>query len=173
MCERRSDGIKPVLKVGPRGAVSIASGPRSNMQNLSLETKLDIPRNSNQGMASSSTRSGMTQLPQGTMEQWDAYAHGGGVEDDDMRVRAQIRQEEAEYLARIQGATPKRMQPSVGNRLISTSPVKAERVEIDTDLLIDFDAESQIQRGLGQPSGDYASIAAQSTSQIPYMNLLD
>ena len=49
-------------------------------------------------MASSTSGSGVPQLPQGTTEQWDAYAHGGGVEEDDMRVRAKMRQEEAEYL---------------------------------------------------------------------------
>ncbi|XP_014552826.1 hypothetical protein COCVIDRAFT_19177 [Bipolaris victoriae FI3] len=172
MCERRSDGIKPVLKVGPRGAAS-SSGPRSNIQNLSLETKLDVPRSSNYGMAFSTTRSGTTQLPQGTTEQWDAYAHGGGVEEDDMRFRAKMRQEEAEYLERIQASIPKPMRPCVGNRLISTPPVKAEWLEMDTDLLIDLDAEPQIQPGQSQPRSDYASIAAQHTSQTPYTNLLD
>lgn len=169
MCERRSDGIKPVLNAGPRGAASI-SGPRSNMQKLSLETRLDVPRNSNHRMASSTSGSGMPQMLQGTTEQWDAYAHGGGVEEDDMRVRAKVRQEEAEYLERIHASTPKCMRPSVGNRLISTSPVKAESVETDTDLLIDLDAEPQMQPSQGQPRGDYA---AQSTSQRPCMDLLD
>lgn len=172
MCERRSDGIKPVLKVGPRGAAS-SSGPRSNIQNLSLETKLDVPRSSNYGMAFSTTRSGTTQLPQGTTEQWDAYAHGGGVEEDDMRFRTKMRQEEAEYLERIQASIPKPMRPCVGNPLISTPPVKAEWLEMDTDLLIDLDAEPQIQPGQSQPRSDYASIAAHHTSQTPYTNLLD
>ena len=95
--------------------------------------------------------------------QWDVYANGGGVQEDDARAFAKMKAEEAEYHAR-RASTPQTGVSASDGRLIEMSPVKAGLVSKNTNLLLELDFEPEHNQ---QTSRAHASAANAS------FNLLD
>jgi hypothetical protein len=106
-------------------------------------------------------------------EQWYTYANGGGVQEDDTRTREQMREAETEYLEFIRRSDPMATHSSIGNQPVSNSSKKGADEPKDTGLLLDLDIEPQIESGQCRSRDSYASVAAPTTGQTPYMNLLD
>lgn len=95
--------------------------------------------------------------------QWDVYANGGGVQEDDARAFAKMKAEEAEYHAR-RASTPQTGISASDGRLIEISPVKAGNVSKNTNLLLELDIEPEHNQ---QMSRTHTSAASAS------FNLLD
>ncbi|KAI4931842.1 uncharacterized protein J4E92_003738 [Alternaria infectoria] len=161
MCERRSGGVKSTLKPA-NGAMSFR-GARPNTRSLMLEDTL--PATSRRAVRSDTLTARMTTpgLSDCSTVQWDVYANGGGVQEDDARAFAKMKAEEAEYHAR-RTSTPQTGISVSDGRLIEMSPVKAGPVSKNTNLLLELDIEPEPNQ---QTSRAHASAAS------PSFNLLD
>lgn len=145
MCERRSGGVKSTLKPA-HGATSFR-GALPNTRNLMLEDTLPGPGSSRRGIHTNTpTPRIMTPgLSDCTTVQWDVYANGGCVQEDDARAFAKMQEEETEYHAR-RASTPRIGVPTVGGKLIEMSPEKAATISRNADLLLDLDVAPLVPR---------------------------
>ena len=119
-----------------------------------------VPVPSSRTTYTSTLRAKTPQGSDSTAEQWKAYAEGGAQEDD-TRVYALRKEEEARHLERIRTSTPTPgpSSSSAVNNLIQVSPEKTvAAASRNTDLLIDIDMDPQTARG--QPSLPSAPVGS-------------
>jgi helicase required for RNAi-mediated heterochromatin assembly 1 len=137
MCDRRSGGVKSTLK--PVNGAAPFRGARPNTRSLMLEDTLPGPGSSKRGVQTyAPTQRMMTPgLSDCTTVQWDVYANGGGVQEDDACAYAKM-QEEALYYAH-RASTPGT--ETTGGKLIDLLPEKDATVSKNTGLLLDLDVE--------------------------------
>src|SRR5688500_13474023 len=99
MCERRSGGIKSTLK--PANGATSFRGAWPNTRNLMLEDTLPGPGSSRRGIHTYTPT--LRMMPPGLLDcttvQWNVYANGGGVQEDDARAIAKLQEEDAQYYA--------------------------------------------------------------------------
>jgi helicase required for RNAi-mediated heterochromatin assembly 1 len=158
MCERRSGGVKSTLK--PANGATSFRGARSNTRSLMLEDTLPSPGTSKRTVRTDipTPRMMTPGLSDCTTVQWDNYANGGGVQEDDARAFTKMREEEAEFHAR-RASTPQTGISAPSGRLIEMSPEKAATVSKNTDLLLDLDVEPLVPERHGQESRSYVAAA--------------
>jgi helicase required for RNAi-mediated heterochromatin assembly 1 len=160
MCELRSNGVKSMLKPAPNGS-ALFRAPRNSTRSLILEDTLPVPSSRTTYTSTPRTK---TPGSDSTTEQWEAYANGG-VKEDDARVCALRKEEEARYLEQLRASTPAAGPSSFAtNKLIQISPEKAAASR-NTDLLVDIDVEP--------PSRSYATAVSSTVGRGAYTNLLD
>jgi helicase required for RNAi-mediated heterochromatin assembly 1 len=98
--------------------------------------------------------------------QWDNYANGGGVQEDDARAFAKAQEEEMRYHA-PRASTPETGIGTTGGKLIEMSPEKVATVSKNTQLLLDLHVEPLVPDSHHQMRRPYATAASS------YVNLLD
>lgn len=104
-------------------------------------------------------------LPDCTTVQWDVYANGGGVQEDDVRAIAKM-QEDVQYYA-CRASTPRTSISATGGKLIEMSPEKVTTVSKNTHLLLDLDVEPLV------PESHHRITRLHATAASTYVNLLD
>ncbi|CAN9458742.1 unnamed protein product [Alternaria alternata] len=163
MCDRRSGGVKSTLK--PVNGAAPFRGARPNTQSLMLEDTLPGPGSSKRGVQTYAPTQRMTTpgLSDCTTVQWDVYANGGGVQEDDARAYAKMQVEALYYAHRT--STPGT--ETTGGKLIELLPEKDATVSKNTGLLLDLDVEPLVPESHPQTPRSYANAAK------PYVNLLD
>lgn len=146
-CDRRTNGIKSMLKPAPNGATRFRASP-SDARSLPLDITVCTP-------FSQSLPLKTLQCAESTPKQWSTYANGGVVADD-ARALQLLRNEEAEFLEATRSRTPAAGPPSTPLIQISPEKVVASR---NTDLLLDLNIIND--PGMRVP---YAQIARASTN---------
>lgn len=168
MCERRSGGVKSTLKQAPRAAAPFR-GPRSHVHSMNTENTFQTSGPYSRAMTPTShTRT--PQLSDGTTERWEQYATGGGVQADDARFHARMKDEEAQYIVQVRASTPQTGPSSLGDKLIQVSPEKPSVMSKNTDLLIDLEVPPQGAHGARR---SYADATASTANRGVHTNLLD
>jgi helicase required for RNAi-mediated heterochromatin assembly 1 len=166
MCERRSGGVKSTLK--PANGAASFRGARPNTQNLMLEDTRPSREPSRRAIPTDALTPRMVTpgLSDCTTVQWDIYANGGGVQEDDARAFAKMKEEEAHDHAH-RASTPQTGVSTPGGKLIEVSPEKVATISRNTDLLLDLDVEPLVPVRHHETGRSYAVAAS------AYVNLLD
>ena len=133
-----------------------------------LEDTLPGPGSSRRGIHTYTPT--LRMMPPGLLDcttvQWNVYANGGGVQEDDARAIAKLQEEDAQYYAR-RASTPRTSISNTGGKLIEMSPEKVATVSKNTHLLLDLDVEPLV------PDSHHQITRSYPTAASPYVNLLD
>ncbi|KAI8938282.1 hypothetical protein NX059_005940 [Plenodomus lindquistii] len=168
-CERRTNGVKSMLKPGQNGAPTFRAAPSSRAPPSRAQ-----PSRAHEPVARSPRAPTVASHRQGsdsTTEQWEAYANGGVIMDDTRAMQLRL-QEDARYskmlrsptpannesAPRTQSSAPAAQSSAQADRLIEISPEK-KVISRNTNLLVDLDvdagfAESLPVRTRGASSGN-------------------
>ncbi|KAF1945626.1 hypothetical protein EJ02DRAFT_338281 [Clathrospora elynae] len=157
VCDRRTNGVKSMLKPAPNNVNSFRASPSSSGNMLLDTTNYSAP----------SVRTGLTTTPRtmtpygsdSVTEQWEAYTKGG-IQEDDAQFLQKKKEEEAQFLEQARTSTPAAGSTSASTKLIEVSPEKAA-VSRNTDLLLELDVYTEPQHPQAS-RGSYANAASSS-----------